>query len=219
MGIRGFYWSISEFLKSRSPKLFNIVAGKDGRLYEIRKEPIGIMVSRVERIAELEDVPTGFQFNLPKIPGKIMLQILCFFRDYCNEWDMNEVMVQIFWDTVDQRYIVECPHQWVKRDRIDATFNRHLDDENRFIEVCHIHSHNSMSAEFSETDNENEKAFMLYGVIGRLHRKIPEMQLRVGYNGKFFLLPPERIFDSLHLDSPIFLPYPTEWNKRVHIVQ
>lgn len=210
---------MSEFLKTRSPKLFNIVAGRDGRLYEIRKEPIGIMVSHIEQIAELEDVPTGFRFDLPKIPGKILSQVLCFFRDYCNEWDMNEVMVQIFWDTVDRRYIVECPHQWVKRDRIDATFNKKLDAENRYIEVCHIHSHNSMSAEFSETDDENEKAFMLYCVIGRLHRKIAEIQLRVGYNGKYFILPLDRIFDSPCLDSPILLPYPTEWNNRVHIVQ
>jgi hypothetical protein len=219
MGIRSYFWKLSEFMRSDAKKLFNIVAGRDGRLYEIRKETIGIMVSRAEEVRELEEIPTGFRFDLPLIPGKFLLQVLCFFRGYCNQWEENEVMVQIFWDTQAQRYILDCPHQWVSRERIDATLSRSLEDSDRYVEVCHIHSHNSMPAVFSSTDNANEKAFMIYAVIGCLHRKDPEMVLRVGYNGKYFHLPLERIFENPKIDSPLLIPYPTEWNKRVHIRQ
>ena len=206
-------------MKSGNKKLFNIVAARNGQLYEVRTETIGIMVSVADEIRELEEVPTGFKFGLPKIPGSMLSQIQCFFKEYCTEWMQNEVMVQIFWDLVEEKYIVECPHQMVKKDRIHATFNKRLEDDERFIEVCHIHSHNTMPSGFSEIDDENEKAFMIYGVIGRLHRNEPDMDLRVGYNGKYFLLPLDYIFDNPKLDNPVMIAHPPEWSRRVHIIQ
>ncbi|MEF2246463.1 hypothetical protein [Paenibacillus sp. IITD108] len=217
MGVRSFFWKLSEFLKLDKPKLFNIVASRDGKLYEIRRETLGLMITPAENIIECEEVPTGFRFDLPKIPHTILRQVEGFFKYYCDELDQNEAMVQIFWDLQLKQYIVECPHQWVKFDRINANFSRQLEDANRYIEVCHIHSHNTMEARFSSIDDAHEQAFMIYAVIGRLHRKEPEMEIRVGYNGKFFRLDSDLIFENASLGSPS--EFPEAWTKRVHVIR
>jgi len=215
MALRKFYWKLSEYLATRPSECFSIIADRNGQLFEVRDEAIGKMISKVSNVKELEEVPSGFQFALPKISGSILQQIISFFRYYCNEWLMNEVMVQIYWDTMDKKYVIECPRQFVRYDKIHAVFDQVPE---RFIQVCHFHSHNSMPAVFSSTDDENETAFMIYGVVGYLHRQVPEILLRVGYNGNFFIIPLERIFVDPRLSSPLIVMFPTEWHSRITII-
>lgn len=51
--------------------------------------------------------------------------------------------------------------------------------------VLDIHSHGTMTAFFSSTDDRDEQAFRLYMVAGRLDRLIPETKIRVGVYGYF----------------------------------
>ena len=48
--------------------------------------------------------------------------------------------------------------------------------------VLDLHSHGTMSAWFSTTDNKDEQGFKLFGVCGKLD-KTPEVRLRVGIYG------------------------------------
>ena len=57
-----------------------------------------------------------------------------------------------------------------------------------------IHSHGTMRAFFSGTDNRDEQGLRLYMVIGRLDTLLPEVKLRVGVYGCFALIDVEEVF-------------------------
>lgn len=60
--------------------------------------------------------------------------------------------------------------------------------------VMDIHSHGTMRAFFSSTDNRDEQGFGLYMVVGRLEYLMPEIALRVGIYGYFAPLEVKNIF-------------------------
>lgn len=53
------------------------------------------------------------------------------------------------------------------------------------IQVMDVHSHNTMPAIFSVTDDQDEIYPGVFGVIGNLDKEDPTMSIRVGYNGIF----------------------------------
>lgn len=59
-----------------------------------------------------------------------------------------------------------------------------------------LHSHHTLPARFSRTDDADEQRLCLYGVIGRLDRPCPEVALRVGAYGHYLPLPWESVFDG-----------------------
>jgi len=61
--------------------------------------------------------------------------------------------------------------------------------------VLDIHSHGSMSAFFSGTDNRDEQGLRLYLVIGRLDTLLPEVEMRVGVYGYFAPVSTKDVFD------------------------
>ena len=60
--------------------------------------------------------------------------------------------------------------------------------------VLDIHSHGTMRAFFSGTDNEDEQGLRLYMVVGRLDTLIPEIEMRVGVYGYFGTVQFEEVF-------------------------
>ncbi len=54
--------------------------------------------------------------------------------------------------------------------------------------ILDLHSHASMKAFFSKTDDADEQALRIYGVVGRLST-VPQLKLRVGVYGYFMNLP------------------------------
>ncbi|MYL35447.1 hypothetical protein GLW08_20300 [Pontibacillus yanchengensis] len=212
-GIYNHYWRLSEFLEDR--KSHNIVASRDGHLYEIRRTPFGmISVPASENaLRRLEEVPKGFQFELPLIPGEIMEQILTFFRKYCNPWVESEVMIQIFWHKTEHYYKAICPPQKVSKVHVDA---EPMTGDGELVEVLQIHSHNTMDAYFSSTDNADEQRFLLYGVVGRLNETNPSILLRVGLNGYFYTLPIERVFTNFNKSKDN--AYPIEWDNNIEYI-
>lgn len=210
MGIHTYSWSLSNLLES-GLQPFNIVAGQDGRLYEVRQSELGTIIVPAVNLRMLEEIPQGFQFNLPKIPGELLSQSISFFRDYCSNEVELEVMVSFYYHPKTQDYIVDCPKQKVSKGRIDF---EELNYQNEgFIEVLQLHSHNSMRAYFSEVDNTDEKRFLLYGVVGELDQECPSMRVRAGFNGYFFDLPLEYVFQNPVLTSAT--NYPRIWHRNV----
>ena len=62
--------------------------------------------------------------------------------------------------------------------------------------VAEFHSHGSLSAFFSATDDRDEQGFRIYGVAGRLHSARPELRLRVGVYGHFAPAAWSQVFDG-----------------------
>ena len=60
--------------------------------------------------------------------------------------------------------------------------------------VLDIHSHGTMRAFFSGTDDRDEQGLRLYMVIGRLDTLLPEVELRVGVYGYFAPINIEEVF-------------------------
>ena len=60
--------------------------------------------------------------------------------------------------------------------------------------VMDIHSHSSMGAFFSRTDDEDERGLRLYMVVGRLDTLLPEVKMRVGVYGYFSPVQREEVF-------------------------
>lgn len=210
IGIHTYSWSLSELLES-GLQPFNIVAGKDGQLYEIRHSELGTIIVPAASLRQLEEIPRGFQFSLPKIPGELLAQAITFFRDYCRMGDELEVMVSYFYNPKTNEYVVDCPNQEVSKGQIayeDLSY-----EQEGFIEVLQLHSHNSMKAYFSSVDNQDEKRFLLYGVVGELDQVYPIMKLRAGVNGYFYDLPLEYVFVDANLTK--IANYPSSWNRRV----
>lgn len=210
-GIKEFFWSEEEFKKRMPKKKINIIAGKNARLYEIFESPLGRLVTELNEVRELDNILPGFQLSVPKIPGQLLEQVVTFFRSYCNDKFQHEVLVEIYWDTVDRYYSVHVPFQSVSKTSIQAETEIRFDQ--RFIKFMQIHSHNTMRAEFSSVDNRDEVAFMVYGVIGCLHRMSPDLVFRVGRAGRFINIPVESVFDEFQLTKPV--PYPIDWHLRV----
>lgn len=62
--------------------------------------------------------------------------------------------------------------------------------------VLEVHSHHSMAACFSGTDDREERAgFRLFAVLGRLNARRPEIRVRAGVYGYFWDIPAAWVFD------------------------
>jgi PRTRC genetic system protein A len=209
----GFFWKLSKFLRAENRQPNNIIAGRDGRLYEIRDSLIGRLVLHMPLVPSLGVIKVGFDYRLPKIPGHLLTTAISFFKAYCSSDEQNEVMVQVFYDRMTGQYELECPVQNVRWDAIEADCTQRFNDP-RYVQVLHVHSHNIMPAFFSTKDNSDEKTYMLYAVVGNLMDETPELKLRVGARGQYLPLPVEYIFDKL--DLSLVDTYPIEWHQRVH---
>lgn len=210
LGIHTYSWSLSELIES-GLQPFNVVAGKDGRLYEIRQSELGTIVLPALSLPRLDEIPMGFQFSLPKIPGEMLSKALTFFRDYCGNGIELEAMIIFLYNPVREEYVLDCPFQEVSKESVN--YKRTYYEEHGFIEVLQLHSHNSMDAYFSKTDNNDEKSFLIYGVVGRLNQELPELKIRAGVNGYFYDLPAEYIFEDASLSR--ISDYPTYWHERL----
>ncbi len=62
--------------------------------------------------------------------------------------------------------------------------------------VAEFHSHGTLPAFFSKTDDEDEQGFRIYGVAGRLDAPEPELSLRIGVYGHFAPLEWPQVFDG-----------------------
>lgn len=59
-----------------------------------------------------------------------------------------------------------------------------------------VHSHNTMSANFSSMDDADETGLRIYGVLGRVDQDVADFRLRVSIYGHRAVLPYELVFES-----------------------
>jgi len=193
-------------------KVISVLPAKDGNVYEVRKTPLGTFTTTVVGSDLLSDVKAGFipAFGIPRIPMSLIMKIIAFFRYYTIQGGDNEVLVNIYWDSHGEEFVVDAPSQTVSKVSVHSEENPDYLDE-RYIHYMDIHSHNSMRAFFSPTDDKDEKATRLYSVIGRLDSYFPEIKTRISNGGKFLEIDPAEVFEY------IASPFPPEWKDNVKL--
>ena len=192
---------------AQTDKPIVLLPSKDGRVYERRRNEIGCFTAPAENIREFENIQAEFKMTLPKIPANIFSKVMGFFKSISDELHY-EVLVHILYDTERKEYIIKVPKQKISEFSVNSETDAPYPD--RYIHVMDFHSHNTMPAVFSGTDNADEKETRLYAVAGRFNRTFPEITVRAGCAGKFIPLNPEDVFEG-----DFFGSYPEEWKKSI----
>jgi len=191
-------------------KPINYVMTKKG-CFEVRETPIGQMTVEVDEIPSLEtELEEGIELHVPPIPGSLLATTVEFFRAVYQEKSEAEAFLQFFYDREKEEYFLHCPVQLVSGAMV--RFKRDPEMEARHLLVMDIHSHNSMPAFFSTIDDADEQEDRLYGVIGHVHHRIPQMEFRMGCAGRFVALDGRSLFTRP--EAP--MAWPKEWLERCH---
>ena len=211
-GYKGVFANIDEV--NAAGKAISYLPARDGKVYEIRDNALGRFITPVAGCDLLSDVRAGYTpaLGIPRIPMDLIMRIIAFFRYLTFNGagkEPKEALVNIYWDSQHEIFVVDTPEQIVSN--VSVHSNENLDFLNeRYIHYMDIHSHNTMRAYFSETDNADEKATRLYTVIGRLDKFFPEIKTRISNGGKFHEIEPSEVFEF------IARTFPEEWKEKVN---
>ena len=94
----------------KSSKSIILLPSKDGRIYQMRKTPVGNFTAPAENISEFQRIHSGFEMTLPKIPIHILMRVLNFFRQLSDR-NKLEALVHVLYDTDLGRYTLCVPKQ------------------------------------------------------------------------------------------------------------
>lgn len=204
---KGLFGSMEQ--AEQSNKAIAYIPAQDGMVYEMRRNEIGTFVAPSLHIAELEDIRAGFQMSLPRLPANLLTQIIAFFRRVCVDYGRDvEALVNVLWDREAGEYVLHVPPQRIDKASVETDLSAQPNPE-RYLHVMDVHSHNTMAARFSRTDDLDEQATRLYMVIGRLDRYYPDIRCRFACGGSHVEIPAEQVCERT--DAP-FAP---EWLEAV----
>ena len=193
-------------------KPISYLPAQDGRVYEIRRTELGAFIAPASGVEGLPQVQSGFRPALPPIPFSLFCQVVDFFRSFLQKGGEWEALVHIYWDKAEKRYLVSVPDQWVEKAAVDAVIHPGSGlDGDRYLHFADIHSHNTMEARFSLTDDLDEKATRVYIVVGRLDRYFPQVSARISCNGRFVPIPASQVI------SPLPQGFPSHWPDAVRL--
>ncbi len=195
---KGVFHSVDEAVESGKEIAF--VPSGDGRVYEIRNNRIGTFIAETDRVTILNKVSAGFIPALPKIPYRILSEIIAFFKACITKNCELEALAYIYWSFADSKYYVYVPKQEVSKDSVETVLPDV--DEEKIVLVMEVHSHHTMPAVFSHIDNKDERATRIYTVMGRLDKVFPDICTRISVGGKFVELNPNVVFEGMEGDFP-----------------
>lgn len=194
----------------RSSKAIVLLPSSDGRVYQMRKTPVGTFTAQAGNLPEFPEVTSGFQMNLPKIPMHLLMFIWDFFAKLSERYEL-EALVHILYDMHTKEYTVRVPKQKLTHVSVDSELDEEYPDH--MIHVMDIHSHNTMPAKFSPVDDADEKPTRLYAVMGRLHRAFPDICVRASCAGHFISVNPIEVFDT----KATTFPHPAIWDEQIDL--
>lgn len=193
-----------------SSKAIVLLPSSDGRIFQMRKTPVGNFMAQADLLPEFPEIKPGFQMSLPKIPMHILMFIWDFFAKLSERYEL-EALVHILYDTRTKEYTVRVPKQQLTHVSVDCV----LDEEypEHMIHVMDIHSHNTMPAKFSPVDDVDERPTRLYAVMGRLHKAFPDICVRASCAGHFISVNPTDVFDTKATN----FPHPAIWDEQIDL--
>lgn len=180
MNTVGYLLNTKEGLVGEPGQFYDYILAGNGVFARVRGPLLGATVligeAHVRGLLPLEEAVELPKGKLPRDLYDLALSALA-----VDPW--HEHYLAVTWDG---RYHLNYPSQeggggGVTYERLPGT-------------VLDIHSHGSIGAFFSGTDNRDEQGLGLYMVVGRLHMLFPEVQLRMGVYGYFAPLEVEEVF-------------------------
>lgn len=214
-----------EDLNNVTKKIVNIYA-RNGT-FQKRINSVGEFTVLLDEKENLTDFIylEGMNLTVKKIPMAELNKIKAFFLAVCKKHSNSEAVVHIYLDKTTQNYETVVLDQDVSGAHV--SYSRHLDYENdsNKILVMDIHSHDTMGAFFSGTDDRDEKQTRVYGVIGKVTSPEMLMKFRYSFEGIVFKeISKEEVFDcsceelsfnqNITLDELLTL-FPSEWMEKV----
>lgn len=133
---------------------------KTSKLFRVESTPVSLTIAPINH-----NEGGRFEFRLPKVPFSIFRLINIFFEKVSTLYD-TEVMLRLFYKKDTQGYYLELPVQRVTSSTIHAEFDQIIQMDYSYIHIADFHSHNKYPAFFSDIDNRDEKANLVYGVFG-----------------------------------------------------
>lgn len=142
----------------------------------VRMEVSGINVpamvkSKAPAVVVNEVVPAIHFFPAGKPPAKMFLQIVQFFKAVMEKYKSDyEAQAFILWSQ-ERGYYISIPEQTVSKASVNFEYTPEVIPAGSVL-VVDIHSHNTMSAFFSGTDDRSDLKGIYYsGVVGHLDKK------------------------------------------------
>jgi PRTRC genetic system protein A len=141
---------------------------------KVEKLPTNYKEGKISQ--EINFLPDG------KIPIQLFDQVVAFFKQVMEVKKSElEAMIWVCWDH-ESGYHLIVPEQRVSK--ASASYDWNSLPAGKTI-VCDIHSHNTMGAFFSTTDNNDDRGNIGFsGVIGRLKDETPQTVWRFNYKDK-----------------------------------
>lgn len=142
----------------------------------------------VDKISVLDDVPTYAEIRIPKIPVRMIANILGFFKAVYQKFK-SESVVLLYYNKKKKSYKVFVPKQTVSYSGIDYKTDSTVPDH---LLVGSIHSHADFSAFHSGVDKGDEAKFDgLHLTIGKVNSEFFEICGSIAINGMRVPIEPE----------------------------
>lgn len=155
---------------------------------------------------EMKFLPAG------KIPIKLFDEIIQFFKAVMEVLRTeDEAMAHILWNK-EKGYHIGIPTQKVSKASVNYVFD-HINPGD--VIVVDIHSHNTMGAFFSGTDNNDDRRMIGFsGVVGKLKDREPETKWRFNIMERNFEVKMEDIFE---VPAAKAVDIPQDWLSKVEV--
>lgn len=160
-----------------------------GGVYEIRNTTLGCFIVRIPPRMNLH-LAEGAYLGLPKAPVSLLADIIKVFQAYAD----REALATIVYDHRNHKHRLV----WVPQEATATSIEYDPVPESEELTIfCEIHSHNTMPAFYSQTDNKFEaRSTALYGVVGDVQRERPSAAFRFSCGTHFRDLRAADIFEE-----------------------
>ncbi len=166
------------------------------------KKKLGVMESLapVSKISILKSVNSMAKMHITPIPGKWIAKVMEFFKAVYTE-HRSEAIVLLFYNAETGKHKIVPPMQKVAGASCD--YDKGITIEN-YAMIGTIHSHGSMSAFHSGTDDKDEEHFDgLHITLGDLNEENPSISASIVANGYRVMIEPTEYINDLVLMSEI----------------
>lgn len=198
---------VGHYVGPQTPEVYaqkptNFVYASNGT-FRVVQTPIAQFVTKVGEVEAGVNIPgnspmeEGTHLLIPKIPFKYWLQIFSFYNDVYDK-DRTEASALFFWNHnnveippsyesgraitgihQDGQLIIYCPDQKNSSGLSDFTMDTMVPWlRTNTTPLCETHSHHTMGAFWSSTDNANENMTQFYGVYGQIKSREPQFLFR-----------------------------------------
>jgi PRTRC genetic system protein A len=152
---------------------------------------VPVAIAHVHGLEQVEPY-ARFASRVPRVPCQFLWAIAKSARRHLP----NEAMYQFSFDgSVDETGEL-TDEGWRCVNTTRATNPASLEFDDHAGAVIDLHSHGTLSAFFSETDDEDEQGLRFYAVIGQVDRDCPQIAVRVGVYGHTWNVPQTTVFNG-----------------------